>query len=201
MSFTTLVWVVALCSLALAALFFWIGRLWLHEYSNPPITKAGRARKTFFGVLMGFALFILLGAFTVMTPTPKVDWVKSEEAAFKQAKEGDKLVFIDFWAEWCARCNEIEGQSFSREEFLTARGPYVPFKADCTNDDALMDKYDIGELPTFILTTTDRKRFKVLDANYLGKGDATDRIVKELNAFAAGEDTGEAKGAFAEALA
>ena len=204
MSFDTLVWVVALGATVASALLFWLGRLWLYEYSDPPITKAGRIRKTTFGVAMGFALFVLLGAFTLMKPPLSFEWEKDHDAAFARAEAEQKVVMIDFWANWCQRCNEIEKQTFGQDAFLEALQAYVPLKVDATDPDetveALMEKYGIGELPTFILMSADGTRQKVLDANYLGKGDQTEKIVSEMNAFAAGEDTGEQEGAFAKAL-
>ncbi len=205
MDFDALVWVVAGSALVLAAVMFRLGKLWLYEFSDPPITRAGRVRKTVFGVLMGFCLFVVLGAFTVMKPPLAFDWVKDHDAAVAQAQGQDKLLFIDFWAKWCPRCIEIEKQSFGREPFLQALANYVPLKVDLTDpgaaDEAVMARYGVGEnLPTFVLTTADGKRRKTLDPIALGKGDRTDHIVAELNAFAAGAGLKQDKGAFAEAL-
>ncbi len=206
MSFDVLVWVVALAAVAGSAVMFWAGKLWHYEYSDPPITRAGRVRKTTFGILMGFCLFVLLGAFTLMKPPLSFEWVKDHDSAVAQAQAEDKLIFIDFWAGWCQRCNEIERQTFGREEFLKVLENYVPLKVDLTDpgeaEEVVMKRYEAGDnLPTFVLTTADGKRRKMLDPEALGKGDQTERIVSELRAFAEGAGLKEEKSAFAKALA
>lgn len=206
MSFDLLVWVVALSAALLSALLFWVGRLWHYEYSNPPITKLGRVRKTAFGVLMGLALFVVLGAFTVMKPTLKFHWEKDHDAAVTLASQQGKALFIDFWANWCQRCNEIEKQTFGQESFLKVlTTSYVPLKVDLTDpgekEEKVMKRYGAGDnLPTFVLVTPDGKRKKVLDPEALGKGDRTEHIVAELEAFASGKGLKKEKGAFAQAL-
>ncbi len=166
----------------------------------------GRARKTTFGVLMGFCLFILLGAFTLMKPPLSFEWNKDHDAAAARAKAENKLVFIDFWAGWCQRCNEIERQTFGTEAFLEVLKDYVPLKVDLTDpgeaEEAVMKRYNAGDnLPTFVLTSPDGKRQKMLDPAALGKGDQTDKIVAELKAFAEGSGLEKEQSAFEKALA
>lgn len=205
MSFHVLVWVVAFGAALASALMFWLGKLWHYEYTDPPITRAGRIRKTTFGVLMGFCLFVLLGAFTLMKPPLSFEWRHDHDAALAEASANNKLVFIDFWASWCNRCNEIERETFGTGPFLKALERYVPLKVDLTDpgpaEEAIMKRYDAGEtLPTFLLLTPDGKRTKKLDPKDLGAGDQTDNIVSQFNAFADGAGLKEDKGAFAEAL-
>ena len=198
--FGTLVWLVAAGALAMTVVFFVAGKLWQEDTWDEKLSTGQRVRKSVFGVLAGIALFVLLGAFTVMRPESKIEWVKEEAAAKTQATKEGKPLFIDFWAEWCARCNEIEGQTFSRPEFLAEMEGFVPFKADVTKDDSLMDPWGVENLPTLILSSADGKRKKVLTPEALGKSDATEIIVKEMKAFSAGVTTKESKGAFAAAL-
>ena len=206
MSFDLLVWVVALVAVLASALMFWLGKLWHYEYTDPPITRIGRFRKTTFGILMGFCLFILLGAFTLMKPPLSFEWRKDHDAAFAEAKADNKLVFIDFWANWCQRCNEIERQTFGTKPFLKQLERYVPLKVDLTDpgeeEEAIMERYGAGDnLPTFLLISPDGQRKKMLDPKALGKGDQTAAIVKQFKAFADGAGLKDKKGAFAEALA
>ncbi|MFT7622527.1 MAG: thiol:disulfide interchange protein [Myxococcota bacterium] len=196
MSFDALVWVVALGSLALSAVFFWAGRMWLFEYSMPAITKVGKVRKAVFGVLMGFALFITLGAFTIMTPPPSFEWQKDHDKGLALAAEQDKPVFVDFWAEWCAACKDIERDVMSTDAFKEALAAYVPIKVDGTDDEdpevkRLEELYKVqSRYPTFVLRTADGSRQETFVAP---KGDPetqTKAFVTALDSFAAGGSVG-----------
>ena len=217
MSFDQLVWVTALSALGLSALLFWFGRLWLHEYSEPAITRAGRIRKSVCGVLMGFCLFVVLGAFTDMKPAPKPDpvagpavWHTDYAKAVELAKQEKKPLFIDFGANWCNRCKEIERETFDKPEFLKALQAFVAVKIDESPGEdgdpspaalATDQKFGVNSaLPTLVLVTADEARIKKLDGKYVGEGDKTALIVSEMTAFAKGEETAEIKGGFAAAL-
>ena len=62
---------------------------------------------------------------------------------------------IDFGAEWCAACKELEHQTFPSDAVRKAAGGFVLLRADLTKDDdpavqALRKRYKVRGLPTVI---------------------------------------------------
>jgi thiol:disulfide interchange protein DsbD len=84
----------------------------------------------------------------------KLNWQPYSEAALAQATKDRKPVIIDFWAEWCAACHELEERTFSDPRVRAMANNYVLLKYDATSDSAelkeLKRKYGIQGLPTVL---------------------------------------------------
>jgi thiol:disulfide interchange protein DsbD len=86
----------------------------------------------------------------------QIHWLHDEAAAVAQARASGKPLLVDFFAEWCAACKELDLHTFSdpqvRKE-VTER--FVPLKVDATNEtnqiDRLIAKYNVPGLPTVLL--------------------------------------------------
>jgi thiol:disulfide interchange protein DsbD len=63
------------------------------------------------------------------------------------AKAAGKPVMLDFYADWCVSCKEMEKFTFSKAEVRSALAGFVLLQADVTNNDdddqALMRRYHI----------------------------------------------------------
>jgi thiol:disulfide interchange protein DsbD len=76
--------------------------------------------------------------------------------ALADAQTQRKPVIIDFWAEWCIACKELEKVTFANEEVRDRLEGYVLLSADLTDEEdpivqALYKSYDIKGLPTIVL--------------------------------------------------
>jgi thiol:disulfide interchange protein DsbD len=110
---------------------------------------------------------VVFGSFSliawVMTPKPvKFVIVKGETATFAQATAEKKPVVLDFGADWCNPCKEIELQVFGNEEVQQELGRrFVVGKVDATDEDeaitAVRAKYQAATLPTVLLIDSDGK--------------------------------------------
>jgi thioredoxin:protein disulfide reductase len=93
----------------------------------------------------------------VPTPTPvaqaeaELDWVTSETEGLLLAKSSGKPIIIDFGAEWCAACKELEKKTFPAPEVRKVLEGFVRIRVDCTEEsaetEALWKKYGIKSLP------------------------------------------------------
>lgn len=117
-------------------------------------------------VLLIMALLSQTGySISSVTPTVQVKeethsiWLDSEEAAFSKAAKDGKLVLLDFYANWCAACHELDEKTWPHADVKVALSGYVSAKIDLTvNNDrakAFQARYAILGMPTVILFTSD----------------------------------------------
>ncbi|XP_074643525.1 thioredoxin-like [Tubulanus polymorphus] len=91
--------------------------------------------------------------------------IESEEE-FDQALEdaGNKLVVVDFWAEWCGPCRMI-GPHFHRWSNDSAFKDVVFLKIDVDELSDLAEKIGISCMPTFIFFRHGKKKEELSGAN------------------------------------
>jgi len=87
---------------------------------------------------------------------PAIVWLTNEEEAIARAKSDNKPLLIDFGAEWCTACKELEHETFPDPSVRTEAQRFVNLRVDMTDDEdkkviALKDKYKVLGLPTIIM--------------------------------------------------
>jgi thioredoxin:protein disulfide reductase len=91
---------------------------------------------------------------------PNISWIKSEEAARAKAQSEGKPLLIDFGAEWCTACKELEHETFAEASVRTEAQRFVALSVDATDDEApettrLKGKYNVVGLPTVLMIDKD----------------------------------------------
>jgi thiol:disulfide interchange protein len=88
----------------------------------------------------------------------KIDYfLNSFNDALEKAKKEKKYLLLDFTADWCSLCQELEKKHFKNQKFWNDLSSYIiPVKIDCTSwDDSavqvFIEQYDIKGLPTILL--------------------------------------------------
>ncbi len=119
-----------------------------------------------------------------------LEWHRVSETAFELAKNEDRLVFADFYADWCSNCKAFEDLTLSDSSLNQTLGKAVLLKI--RDDDKDFIKYEqdprfpelkIG-LPFFVIFSADGKvLFKT--TNYLNIADMI-RTLRKENIHAAG---------------
>ncbi len=107
---------------------------------------------------------VSLGSSAATAQGSTVTWMSDESAALAKAQAENKPLVIDFTAEWCAACHELEKFTFSDpavESMLT--GEYVTLRVDCTDKadekvKAIQQKYEVLGLPTVVFAKADGTR-------------------------------------------
>jgi thiol:disulfide interchange protein DsbD len=149
----TTIFLAAALGLALVGLA--IGAVHLTFHDRP----ARQARKA-----LGVALVVggLFGAVNyVLAPPVQLAWSHSESEAVAQARSEGRPLVVDFMAEWCLPCKEMEAKVFSHPEVAAALGDFVLLKVDLTREDedealpALKQKYGVSTLPAVRLVSRD----------------------------------------------
>ncbi|MDB5988842.1 MAG: protein-disulfide reductase DsbD [Herbaspirillum sp.] len=116
---------------------------------------------------------------------PQIDFrhVKSEaELDEVLAQTGGKAVMLDFYADWCVSCLEMEKTTFADPQARAALGAFVLLKADVTannaDDKALLKRFKLFGPPGFIFF--DAKGQELADKNLIGY-ENTEQFLKRLN--------------------
>lgn len=83
-----------------------------------------------------------------------IKWTPYSEAVIAQAKADNQPVILDFFAEWCAACHELEEKTYTNPEFIELSKQFKLVKIDATEDlpevKQILEKYNIKGLPTVI---------------------------------------------------
>jgi thiol:disulfide interchange protein DsbD len=96
-------------------------------------------------------------------------WPPYAEAALARAAADKRPVVIDFSADWCLPCKELEHKTFSQKEVIAATRDVVTLKADLTQHGsadvrALRKRYDIRGVPTIVFIDASGKEREDLRA-------------------------------------
>ncbi len=158
-----------------------------------PKTIAGYVLPVFLLIFAGFLLFfeklakkvtgfrifkyvlstiLIAAAVYALIPShsKSIDWQSYNEQALLQT---DKAMIIDFYADWCIPCKELDALTFSDQKVIEKSKKFFAFKADMTKSlspevENLKEVYNIIGVPTVL----------ILDS----KGNEVERITGFVNA-------------------
>jgi thiol:disulfide interchange protein DsbD len=86
----------------------------------------------------------------------EIPWVRDEKTAVLQSRATGKPLLIDFSAEWCAACKELDVHTWTDPVVAKeVADRFVPLKIDATEEtaenDELQKKYQVPGLPTVLM--------------------------------------------------
>ncbi|MEM1416692.1 MAG: cytochrome c biogenesis protein CcdA [Myxococcota bacterium] len=140
-------WLVVPGVLAIGGIFLGAVHLSFKEGST-----LSRVRKGV-GVLASTAGF--LGLIFWMAALPEgahIEWMTDYDEARTAAETSGKPLLVDFGADWCGACNEIEHEALSDPRVVAEAQRFVPVRVDLSRNEAerwalLKDNYDQQGLP------------------------------------------------------
>lgn len=133
------------------------------ERRKSPIAHLSKPMKlaSIVPAVVGAALFIswIPQPHGIDPNVPQIAWMSNEEQGLKKALAEHKPVMIDFGAEWCKGCKELEHETFPSPAVRTEAQRFVSIHIDATDDEApdtkrLSEKYKVVGLPTVIMLDT-----------------------------------------------
>ena len=104
------------------------------------------------------------------------------EQAKQQAAQEGKLIFVDFWAEWCNPCKWMDEQTFSNpqvKDYLSKE--YISVRVDIDNFQGynLKEEYNIRYLPTLLVLNEQGELIKKYEESFAPSKLIS--LLKELN--------------------
>ncbi len=126
------------------------------------LEPTGRDRPVFrrFKWAVGLAA-IVAAVLIVFRPTaPALEFAAFDDAALASARAAGTPVMIDFAAEWCVPCHELEEITFTDPAVARAASGFVRMKVDLTRFDspeseALRERFAIAGVPTIVFLGAD----------------------------------------------
>jgi thiol:disulfide interchange protein DsbD len=121
-----------------------------------------------------FAFAIIIISIYALVPSEKegIEWTKYIEDSVTNMEDKSGVI-IDFYADWCIPCKELDALTFSDPKVIEISKKFITLKADMTKSlspevSALREKYKVVGVPTVL----------ILDQ----KGNEVNRITGFLNA-------------------
>ncbi|MEW6456161.1 MAG: protein-disulfide reductase DsbD [Acidobacteriota bacterium] len=140
-----------------------------------------------FYILLGLTIsnknFFESGFYKENEKDSKINWIlNDEEKAFYTARLEGKPVLIDFYAEWCLACKELEVKTFSNPEVVNQLKKFVMLKFDLTKENEwtrdITKKYNVFGMPTILIFDKEGKEVQRISGFI-----PPERIIHILNSF------------------
>ena len=137
------------------------------------VERSGREKKGLQWFKWAFGVIaVAFGLFTANAlREPGIRWEQFSESKIAEAKTHNKAVLMDFYADWCIPCLELERKTFTDADVINATTEFVRLKVDLTHFDspeseALRKKFNIAGVPTIVFLT--RNGEEVLSSRVVG---------------------------------
>jgi thiol:disulfide interchange protein DsbD len=137
------------------------------------LEPSGRDKKGFLRLKWAFGLAAI--AFSIYgfnaLREPGITWEPYSSEKIEQAKANGKPVMLDFYADWCIPCLELDRKTFTDPEVISKTEEFVRLKVDLTHFDspeseALRKDFAIAGVPTIVFL--DRSGNEVKSSRIVG---------------------------------
>ena len=71
-----------------------------------------------------------------------IKWGNNLDLAFAIASNSNKLIMIDFMAEWCPPCKEMDKITFSNANIIKKSNEFIPIQIDVDKQQNLAEEYN-----------------------------------------------------------
>lgn len=123
--------------------------------------------KLFLG--LGLIVIATVVVLTFFNPSSKdsaqspadLQWHVDLNSALQEAKTTNKSVFIDFYADWCSYCKELNQSTLSDSGVKKKLSQdYIAVEINTDKNPSLASKYKVYELPTLIILNSSGEEIK-----------------------------------------
>jgi thiol:disulfide interchange protein DsbD len=132
--------------------------------------RSGNEKRTFRWVKYATGVGALIGALLLFQNLQKegIKWQKYDAELIEQTQQP---VILDFYADWCIPCIELERQTYTDDEVIASTDNFLRMKVDLTRYDSersekLRNQFDIAGVPTVVFL--DENGNEVREARVVG---------------------------------
>lgn len=101
---------------------------------------------------IGFLFLMSFPAHAFASSGDKIEWHKNFEAAQELAKKTGKPMLIDFVADWCKPCHEMERTFWPQPQVLELAKKFVAVSLDFDRRGPEISRYRVGSIPAVVVT-------------------------------------------------
>ena len=94
----------------------------------------------------------------MLWPTEKksLDWAYYSDEVYESSISNKNKMIIDFYADWCIPCKELDAITFSDDRVIKAAKDFTSLKVDMTKTisdktEIIRKKFDIRGMPTVLI--------------------------------------------------
>jgi len=132
------------------------------------VDKTANSAKGFRTFKIIFSIIILGLSIYTLIPTEKneLEWKKFTIENYETSLKNNERMVIDFYADWCIPCKELDKLTFSDKRVVKEFGRFTIYKVDMTqnNDinEQLRKRFDVIGMPTVLVIDSNGKEVKRL---------------------------------------
>lgn len=116
---------------------------------------------------IAFSVLLVVVSIYSLAPSNKksIAWQDYKPEIVSASMSGSKGMIIDFYADWCIPCKELDANTFSDGRVITLANNFVALKADMTKSlspdvETLRNKYNIVGVPTVLIIDSKGKEIQ-----------------------------------------
>ncbi len=120
-----------------------------------------------FKIVFSVAIFGIAVYALIPKETNTLAWNKYSDVAYQEALDSNEKIIIDFYADWCIPCKELDALTFSDASVIETSKSFKAFKVDMTktmseNTEKIRDKFGIVGMPTILILNSEGNEVKRL---------------------------------------
>lgn len=139
------------------------------------LDKMAGSIKTFRIIKIIISIIVVAVSVYALIPSKNLEpeWQKFSEAKYGQSLENKERMVVDFYADWCIPCKELDALTFSDPKVLDDLARFTAYKVDLTQTvsvetERLRNKFKIIGIPTVLIINS--------------KGEEVERLTGFVNA-------------------